>query len=73
MNRGATQKPGYEAILSALGRFLDKQGTVKDISIIEFQDGIIVQGLQHASSRYHTTWTNETWVFDNEEIRQLES
>jgi len=67
----STQKISYGTVLSAVGRFLDKQGNVKDVSVVEFEDGIIVLGLQHKSSRYHTTWTNQTWVFSYEELAQL--
>jgi len=71
MVKGPTYKLSYEALLQSIGRFLDRQGNVRDVSIVEFREGVIVQGLQHESTRYHTAWVNQTWVFDYNEIANL--
>lgn len=71
MVKGTAPKPSYEVMLCSVGRFLDRQGNIRDVNIVEFQEGIIVQGLQHESTRYHTSWVNKTWVFDHHEVSQL--
>jgi len=68
--RALKNRLGYEALLRALGRFCDEQ-RLDEIGLLEFDKGIVLQGLQVQSTgegyiRRHVT---HTWSF--EEIARL--
>ena len=58
-------KLGYEKMLRAVGRFCD-QHKVDEVCLLEFEKGIILQGLQvdSTSDGYIRRLVSETWSYE---------
>jgi hypothetical protein len=67
MDEGRTlkYKLGYEKILRAVGRYCDKH-RLEEVCLIEFEKGIILQGLQveSTSDGYTRRLISETWAYE---------
>ena len=57
---------GYEVILRTVGRFCDKE-QLDEVGVLEFDQGIIIQGLKVASTSegYIRMSVTHTWSFED--------
>jgi hypothetical protein len=60
----------YEDVFRAIGYFID-QNNMKEVCIIELQEGILVRGLRYAAERggYHTI--SESFLFTNQDLENI--
>ena len=60
----------YEDVFRAIGYFID-QNSMKEVCIIELQEGILVRGLRYTAERggYHTI--SESFLFTNQDLENI--
>ncbi|HEX9988970.1 MAG TPA: hypothetical protein VGE45_10905 [Chloroflexia bacterium] len=60
----------YEDVFRAIGYFID-HNNMKEVCIIELQEGILVRGLRYTAERggYHTI--SESFLFTNQDLENI--
>lgn len=66
---GMTRIP-YEEVMQALGFFLDQQ-SLREICLIELNEGILVRGIKYSAERSGYQTISESFLFTHEDLERI--
>jgi hypothetical protein len=68
--RGPLGKMGYERVFQALGRLVDER-RMRDVIVMEFEEGVILQGFELAATTEDWVLRFKTETFGEADLKKL--
>ena len=70
MDKTGNYRFEYEDVMRALGYFID-QNNLREICIVELNEGILVRGTSHTANRTGFLSLSESYLFTNEDLERI--
>jgi hypothetical protein len=70
MDQTGSYRFEYKDVMRALGYFID-QNNLREICIVELNEGILIRGSSHTASRTGFLANTESYLFSNEDLERI--